>query len=285
MDSIKNSDEFRLKILEEINLLRKEPQNYADKIRKYLPLFKGKILKIPESIPILYSEGPKAFEEAAFFLDNCNSVNNLKYCPGLTHAAHDALLDIQKKEEVDSLCELDVENFIKKHGQVIGYFGQAVDFGSYFPELVVVNLVVDDGDQLRSNRANIMNPNFKLVGISTGPHAVYHKCTVLFYSRHFYQIDEDPGELSEDNYESPSDKNKANESHKTRFVRYSSLLDSKEKSNNDEDFDLPQGVVKLEKQEKIVTEGGVKKKIIKLIKHLDNGDTETEIFKEKISEI
>ena len=280
MDPFKNSDDFRLKILEEINLVRKEPQNYADKIRKYLPLFKGKILKIPESIPILYSEGPKAFEEAAFFLDNCNFVSPLKYSPGLTHAAHDALIEIQHKEEVDSLCELEVEGFIKKHGQVIGYFGQAVDFGSSFPELVVVNLLVDDGDQLRSNRANIMNPNFKLLGISTGPHPVYHKCTVLFYSRHFYQLEEEPGELSDDNYDSQYDKNKSKELQQTKALKESS--NSKEKSLEIDEMDLPQGIVKIEKQEKIVNEGGLKRKIIKVIKHLENGDIETEIFKEKL---
>jgi hypothetical protein len=273
MESIK-TDEFRKKIIDEINLVRKEPQNYADKIRKYLEFFKGKILKIPESIPIMTTEGPQAFEEAAFFLDNSDAQPALKYSPGLTHAAHEALLDIQKSEDAEGIDEMNIDTYIEKHGQVIGHFAQAIDFGSSLPELVVVNLLVDDGDSSRANRENIMDPHFKLLGVASGAHSLYHRCSVLMYARHFYSIGEIPGDLSDDNYDSIEDKQKAQ----------ATLLNKNKNEENkiDQDMDLPEGLVKIDKQEKIISENGVQKKIIKITKHLENGDIETEIYKEKI---
>ena len=201
MERVKNTEDFRLRVIDEINMVRRNPQDYAEKIRKYATYFKGKILKIPETTPIMTTEGPKAFEEAAFYLDNLDSLPQLKYCPGLTHSAHDALLDIQKLEDVNEMDELNIDTYLEKHGEIVGHFAQAVDFGSSTPELVVINLLVDDGDENRSNRMNIIDNKYKLIGVSTGSHPVYHNCTVLMYARHFFSKNETPGDLSDDNYE------------------------------------------------------------------------------------
>ncbi len=46
----------------------------------------------------------------------------------------------------------------------------------------------------------------------------------------------------------------------------------------DEDFDdLPEGVLKIERSEKIIEEKGVKKKIITLTKYLEDGDIKKEL--------
>jgi uncharacterized protein YkwD len=368
MEKVKNTEEFRLRVIDEINFVRRNPQSYAEKIRKFATYFKGKILKIPETTPIMTSEGAKAFEEAAFYLDNLDSLPNLKYCPGLAHSAHEALLDIQKYEDINELDILNIDAYLSKHGKVVGHFAQAVDFGSSSPELVVINLLVDDGDNSRGNRMNILDPKFKLIGVSTGNHLVYHNCTVLMYASHFFNNNESPGELSDENYESEEEevietqtktvevkttqstsknKNISNmpENNKLNVLRRSSLdkkyeefheesgdyvksitnisgknknnkddtksltrqlidmklkekyheaemveegkkiliSENKKKSNlSDDDFDLPEGVLKIEKSEKIVVESGIKKKVVKVIKHMEDGTVETEIYKEKI---
>ena len=43
--------------------------------------------------------------------------------------------------------------------------------------------------------------------------------------------------------------------------------------------DLPEGVSKSEKNERFVNENGKKKKITKIIKYMDNGEINTEVFK------
>lgn len=370
MEKVKNTEEFRLRVIDEINFVRRNPQSYAEKIRKFSTYFRGKILKIPETTPIMTSEGVKAFEEAAFHLDNLDSMPNLKYCPGLAHSAHEALHDIQKFEDINELDILNIDSYLSKHGKVVGHFAQAVDFGSSSPELVVINLLVDDGDSSRGNRINILDPKFKLIGVSTGNHLVYQNCTVLMYASHFYNNNETPGDLSDENYESHEEeisetqiktsevktttksaylknKNASNmpENNKLNVLRRSSLdkkyeefneesgdyvksitnIAGKNKINKDEtksltrqlidmklkekyhkaeeveegqkilisenkktsnisddDFDLPEGVMKIEKSEKIVVESGIKKKVVKVIKHMEDGTVETEIYKEKI---
>jgi hypothetical protein len=296
MEYLKLSEDFRHRVINEINQVRTNPQKYAEKIRKYKAYFKGKILKVPEIIPIMTTEGPSAFEEAARFLDNLDAMEPLKYSAGLTHVAHDALKDIQKFDDIDQLSDLGLDTYINNHGQILGHLAQAVDFGSSIPELVVINLLVDDGDLNRGNRDNIINPKYKLVGVSTGNHPVYHNCTVVIYCRHFYEKDQDPGELSDENYEDEKTTpiNDAKEQ-KINVVRRTSL-DKKyifvdepiEKvvtapaKQEDDDFCLPEGVMKLERQEKLVNENGVNKKIVKVIKHMEDGTVKTEIFKEKI---
>lgn len=302
MEYLKQNEEFRHKVISEINQVRTNPQKYAEKIRKFKTYFKGKILKVPEIIPIMTTEGPSAFEEAARFLDNLDALEPLKYCAGLTHVAHDALKDIQKIDDIDQLSEFSLDTYINNHGQIVGHLAQAVDFGSSIPELVVINLLVDDGDLNRGNRDNIINPKYKLVGVSTGNHPVYHNCTVVMYCRHFYEKDQNLGEHSED-----SEDEKVNEKEKTpnindikeqkiNVVRRTSLdkkyifvdepvekpVTTPAKQNDDDDFCLPEGVIKIERQEKLITENGVNKRIVKIIKHMEDGTLQTELFKEKI---
>ena len=52
--------------------------------------------------------------------------------------------------------------------------------------------------------------------------------------------------------------------------------------NDDDDMDLPEGVIKIERQEKIVTEGNVKKKICKIKKFKEDGTVEVEVTKQSI---
>lgn len=295
MEFLKQNEDFRHRVINEINQCRTNPQKYAEKIRKYKTYFKGKILKVPEIIPIMTTEGASAFEEAARLLDNLSAMEPLKYSSGLTHVAHDALVDIQKLDDIDQLSELNLDSYINRHGQIVGHLAQAVDFGSSIPELVVINLLVDDGDLNRGNRDNIINPKYKLVGVSTGNHPVYHNCTVVMYCRHFYDNNQDPGELSDENYEKEKTPVKQVKEQKLNVVRRTSLdkkfiyveepveKPSSSKSKKDEDdFELPEGVAKLERQEKMITENGVNKRIVKIIKYMEDGSIQTEIFKEKL---
>lgn len=299
MEQVKANEEFISKVVDEINKLRHNPQSYAEKVRKYATYFKGKILKIPELIPIMTSEGAEAFEEAAHYLDSLNALPALKFSSGLTHVANEALSDIQKLEDVDKLNDLSVDEYIDKHGEVVGHFAQAVDFGSSLPELVVINLLVDDGDSSRGNRANLVDTKYKLVGVSTGNHAVYHNCTVLMYARHFFGKNEKYEELSDDNYED-EDKKKKNEikeiQQKLNVVRRTSVnkdpnvsdvQKSLAKANigssqqkQDDDFDLPEGVVKIEKKSKVIVESGVKKVVTTITTHKEDGSTDVEVTKE-----
>jgi hypothetical protein len=288
MEHVKQIEDFRSKIISEVNLCRKNPTEYAKKLHRYQTYFKGKILKVPDAIPQSTTEGPTAFEEAVGVLEITPPLEALKYSPGLTYIAHDSLKYIQKVDEVEEINKLDIDKQIEKHGQVVGHFSQATEFGSNIAELVVINLLVDDGDTKRRHRQNLLSDKFRLIGVSTGIHMLYQYCTVLVFAQNFFG-----------NYENYSDyaniSKTVDEVRRKSFSEYSQLNKSglmlrDDRSNADKSFvrfniadeiDLPKGVSKIERFEKFVLEDGVRRKVIKIVKHLDDGATETECYREQ----
>ena len=53
-------------------------------------------------------------------------------------------------------------------------------------------------------------------------------------------------------------------------------------SGFNEDDELPEGVLKIEKNEKFTVEKGAKIKITKIVRYMENGEINTELFKTKL---
>ncbi len=206
MNKLKNQEELITSIIDEINFLREYPQKYAEKLNSFIKYFKGKVFKYPEVVRIMTTEGASAYEEAINFLESQDSLPPLLRNSGLFHIAEDSLKEIQRFNDIGQMNDLDIDSLIGKHGQVIGAFAQAVDFGSSLAELAIANLFVDDGDKSRVNRYNLLNPKFKLIGIATGIHKSYQNSTVILFARHFFEKGVKPGDLFYDNYTTESPK-------------------------------------------------------------------------------
>lgn len=185
-------------IIDEINKVRTDPASYAIKIKKYISYFKGNnILRIPNKIPIKTNEGPVAFEEAVKFLMKVNPVSALTKSIGLNIASRESLTEIQKTEDPSSLDNQNIDSILDRVGEIEGQFAQSVDFGSSSAELVVVNLIVDDGDSTRGNRNNLINSHFRYIGAASDDHSTYHNCTVIMFARTF----NDKEGITEENFE------------------------------------------------------------------------------------
>ena len=96
MENIRSNEEFRNKVIEELNSARQDPKKYSEKIRSYIKYFKGRILILPNQIGLMTNEGEEAFKEASEFLLSLYPITKFKYNPGLTHVAHDYMKEIQK---------------------------------------------------------------------------------------------------------------------------------------------------------------------------------------------
>lgn len=289
------------KILKELNYARENPKEYADKLLSYKQYFKGDIMRIPGQTAIKTNEGFAAFEEAAKILQNSSPLCALSFNVHLNEIANEALSSIVKSNDADAANNINIDELIGKRGQIAGQFSQAVDFGSATPDLVVVNLIVDDGDLNRGNRGNILNPKFTITGIAHSTHKTFHHCTVITYARHFIPTGEDPGNLSDDCYERVEKKTEdvvnkqefiakevppKKEEYKTRTEP---KLDTQQelqipkfvyvKTEKGEDFNLPNGVEKIERQEKIIVEDGKKRKCVKEKRFFKDGTVETDIYK------
>lgn len=281
---------FINELIEEINFARTNPSKYSAKLLEYEKLFSDRILKPVDATPILTVEGFSAFKEAADFLLKLSPMDPVTVHFELSRIAEDALAYVNKSNDIDSVSTLNIGNIIKRYGRVVGVFSEALDFGSETPALIVSNLLVNDGDLNRGNRATLLNPRFKIIGLATGKNRSYQNTCMVIYARHFFPHGSDLGELSDGNYEESNTKinNKEKnikdpeiictpivESAKSPFI-YMSTTDVSEDNKSGR---LPEGVVKIDKQEREIIENGAKKVIVKLTKYLENGGIETEIYK------
>ena len=62
-----------------------------------------------------------------------------------------------------------------------GSIGESMDFGSTRGLDIILSLLIDDGNNLRTQRANLFYPDFKYVGIGVHGHTGYHTCVVIDY--------------------------------------------------------------------------------------------------------
>ena len=87
------------------------------------------------------------------------------------------------------MANVDLKPFVEKYGKFTGYFRRLVQLGADTPQLVVISLVVGDGDKTRSYREALLAENLNKIGIATGDHKDYSKCTVIAVCNEFTNAD------------------------------------------------------------------------------------------------
>ena len=267
---------FSKEVIEYFNMVRSNPKKFASIIREYKQYFKGKVLRVPNSkVGIMTKEGADAFEEAAKYLDSVKAINTVKYNVGLTHVAKEVVDAAAKTDDINSLDELDMDAIFEKYGKFVGAFSRAMDFGSKDSKMVIINLIVCDGDSSRGQREGIFNSELKEIGVWTGKEKTYGQCTSIATATKFTT-------------NSNVDDIYAGESEEAPQKKQLKTLDQKLKSGKkpqqveEGDDELPPGVKSIDRTEKIVVEDGKKKKITKIVRHMEDGSTETETEKETI---
>lgn len=298
-------NKFCQQVLDEINYVRANPRTYAKRIRSYINSFDGMILRLPGMNGLITTEGPNAYVEAAEFLETTLKKPTLLFNEGLLNASIGMVNELKLYKDINEMHSLNRNAVIAKYGTFEGEFGQSTDFGSMKPELVVMNFLVDDGDKDRRNRQLMFKETFKSFGCATVKHPKYRMCTVVMYAKTFVSgkgmpADQKRFEVEKDSqYENVLD-DQIREIHdtqpknqlksqpqkfnqpvhpKTYHPQVQDQVNEPETSTND-DIDLPPGVAKMERSEKIILENGIKKKLIKIIKYKETGEKQTEMFKE-----
>ena len=264
---------FSKEVIEYFNMVRSNPKKFASIVREYKQYFKGKVLRLPNSkVGIMTKEGADAFEEAAKYLDSVKAINTVKYNVGLTHVAKEVVDAAAKTDDINSLDELDMDSIFEKYGKFVGAFSRAMDFGSKDSKMVIINLIVCDGDSSRGQREGIFNSELKEIGVWTGKEKTYGQCTSIATATKFTtnsNVDDIYAEESE--------------GQKKQLKTLNQKLKSEKKPQQvEEDEELPPGVKSIDRTEKIVVENGKKKKITKIVRHMEDGSTETETEKESI---
>ena len=219
---------FCKQIFDEINSARKDPNQYAEKVLKYIEYFDGTTLKIPgKDAYINTKEGAEAYKELADFLKSSQGMEPFEPSKGLFKIANEFLNNSQNYE-VDQMDKIDTPKIMEKYGNFIGEFDQAMEFGSDKPQEIVINLLVSDGDNSREYRNVLLNPKLKKVGIASGKHSAFPNFTVIMACIDFEnKVDSDDTE----NFEESTSETTSSQ---TPLVTLSDMISNNNEKEEDE---------------------------------------------------
>jgi hypothetical protein len=157
------SDEFSKYIFTQINLLRENPSSFISLIQgseSNIQRDKKNRLIYKTKLKVALDKGIKAFEEAKLILSNTKSMQKLKF-------DYDMKLKLPKNE-----INIKSNNYLKK--QVLTKGDKGINIKAYWkeviydPETCFVLMVVDDnGKKAGFKRRNILNPEYKYIGINS----------------------------------------------------------------------------------------------------------------------
>ena len=106
-------------------------------------------------------------------------------------------MDVVDKIVESETGEIDEEIYgqiIDKHGSFTGRFARAMDFGGFTSEQVVINFLVCDGDEDRTQREPLFGEGLNKIGVALGYHNVYSTICVLVTCTEF-KSNKDPDDI------------------------------------------------------------------------------------------
>ena len=292
---MENIDNFAYEIIKEINIARTKPRKYAKFLKKIIKNFDENDLNYSEeSINITTIEGIDAYEEAIEYLYNVYPKPKLNLHLSLLNIAND-YLNHAKKISYEKIFRLEINNLIEKYGTFTGNFSKLMDFGGLTAKSIVTNLIVCDGNHSRDYRNLIFDDNFRYIGVASVPHSEYKQFTVIMISENFKSLDSKndiPFQISDKDNEEEEDEEEEEESeNEEENEKENEKENENEEEENEEDEETEnkynddikeEGVKSIKKIEQIKNINGKFMKVTKIIKTLDDGFVETEIFKEQI---
>ncbi|HUQ31859.1 MAG TPA: CAP domain-containing protein [Pyrinomonadaceae bacterium] len=156
-------------ILEEMNLARTNPQQYAAYVEQFKTYYNGNRLKLPgRQTPIVTFDGIAAVDEAIGFLKAARPQTALEVNRGMSLAAKDHANDLALKGVSGHKgSDGSTPNArLERYGRWDGVVGENIVYDVSTAREIVIGLIIDDGTANRGHRRNIFDPNHRVAGIS-----------------------------------------------------------------------------------------------------------------------
>lgn len=172
-------------VLAEINFARAQPRAYADRLRAYRKLFRGRIVYYPGNpTGLRTSEGVTAVDEAIRFLERQAPLAPIEASRLLARAAGDHV-DEQGPRGGTGHFSQDGANPRDRVMQRGGgnYVAEVITYGPPSAVEVVRQLIVDDAVPGRGHRKTLFAAEMRYAGIACGPHKEYRVMCVADLGR------------------------------------------------------------------------------------------------------
>lgn len=170
-------------VLHELNLVRANPSGYSKHLAEMLPRFRGSIYHVPGKIDLQTNEGPAAVQDAIRELQGTRPLPPFSISQGMSRAAQDHCDECGPIGHTghDGPNGSTMDSRISTYGEWNGGIGENISYGCLTAADIVQQLLVDDGLSSRGHRRNILNGQFLIVGVGTGPHSdMEYMCTITF---------------------------------------------------------------------------------------------------------
>ena len=178
-------------VVNEMNLVRTSPKEYLSLFEKFGKYYDGKLLKLPGEIPILTKEGTSALAGTIRFLRSLKPVSPLSPSKGMSSGAKDHIRDLRisgasQHKGSDGSQTWDRVN---RYGTWQKVIGENISFGHSKARNIVMTLIIDDGVPNRGHRKNILNADFRVVGVACGDHPAYRTICVITFAGGYEEKD------------------------------------------------------------------------------------------------
>jgi len=172
-------------VLAEINFARTRPQDYAEQLRAYRKLFKGKIVWYPGNPDGLRtSEGTKAVDEAIRFLERQAPLPPMGPAPLLARAAGDHVREQGPRGATGHISADGANPSMRVQRRGGGaYVAEVITYGPPSAVEVVRQLIVDDAVPGRGHRKALFAAEMRYAGVACGPHKGYRVMCVADLGR------------------------------------------------------------------------------------------------------
>ena len=165
-----------------INAVRADPPGYAQELREYRRLYRGRIVADGSAGGLLTQEGVAAVDDA---------IRALERQAPLPPLVRGAVLAMAAQGHADEQGPRGLTGHLSAAGETPSarvsargggpYVSETISYGSATPEAVVRQMVIDDGVPDRGHRWVILSSDLRFAGAGCGPHAGYrYMCVVDF---------------------------------------------------------------------------------------------------------
>lgn len=182
-------------VLNEINAARKEPQKYAQYLRNYKKLYRGKTVYLSGDHSFDTFEGTAAVDEAINYLEQLPARGALAFSDGLNKVAalqlKDSIADSAIGHKGGDGSNLAVR--LKRFGTGGIVYAENIAYEVDTPQAVVFAMIIDDAVKSRIHRTNLFNPNVKIVGIAFGKNKAGRGLCVIDFADRFYETNPKSG--------------------------------------------------------------------------------------------
>ncbi len=180
-------------VLNEMNLARTRPAEYAAYLEAWRGYYKGKSLKIAARPPVDTVEGVSALEEAINFMRAQSPLPALQVSTGMCMGAKDQSFDQAKSGEVGHAGSDNSFSWerVARYGEWQKPVSENIAYDDGTAREIVINLIIDDGVPTRGHRRNIFNSLYIVTGVSCGNHPLYGGMCVCTFAGGFTEKSSD----------------------------------------------------------------------------------------------